>query len=86
MTIRDFAPYENCGKQWRMTDALRHYRIVRGLTGTALAELIGVSAATLCRWELGHRRPPLWRLATIHRVTGIAPAELRPDLAALLQE
>ncbi|MFC3740409.1 helix-turn-helix domain-containing protein [Paractinoplanes deccanensis] len=47
---------------------LRHVRVRRGLTLTALAELTGISKSTLSRLENGQRRPGLDLLVPIARV------------------
>lgn len=46
-------------------DDIRRWREARGLTTTDLADLLGVSQATVSRWETGDRPPtmPLVRLA-----------------------
>jgi len=55
------------------------------LTQTELADLLGVSRATVCRWESGMRKPNEDLLQTITERTGIDPGELRPDLVRALQ-
>jgi transcriptional regulator with XRE-family HTH domain len=50
-----------------------------------LADLLGVSTAAVSRWEAGERKPELELLPVIAEKTGIAPAELRPDLAGLFK-
>ena len=55
------------------------------LTQTALADILGVSRTSVCRWESGERMPDEGLLPTIAEKTGIDPAELRPDLARALQ-
>jgi transcriptional regulator with XRE-family HTH domain len=50
------------------------------LTQRRLAELLGVSIASVSRWEAGKRKIDLELLRAIARKTGIAPTELRPDL------
>lgn len=55
------------------------------LTQTALAELLGVSRASVSRWESGLRLPEEDLLPTIAEKTGIDPGELRPDLVRALQ-
>lgn len=49
------------------------------------AKLVGVQRETVNRWESGARRIDVDKLPIVSEVTGIAPAELRPDLAAVLQ-
>lgn len=55
------------------------------LTQTALAELLGISRAAVCRYESGMRLPAEHLLPTISEKTGIDPGELRPDLVRALQ-
>jgi len=65
-------------------EALRKYRADNGLTQAALAKRLRVSAETIHRWEVGSRKPGKDALPVITEKTGIAPAELRPDLAELV--
>ena len=44
----------------------------------ALARALGLAGASVAQW----RRVPPARLAEVARVTGLSPAELRPDLNA----
>lgn len=53
------------------------------LTQEQLAVLLGVSKASVSRWETGERKPELALLDGITAHTGIPAAELRPDLAGL---
>jgi transcriptional regulator with XRE-family HTH domain len=63
---------------------LRAYREQRQLSSADLARLLNVSPAAVCRWENGERKPDRRLLPMISEKTGIAPRELRPDLAELL--
>lgn len=54
------------------------------LSQEQLADLLGVSRATVNRWETGARKIDDVKLPVITEKTGIAAADLRPDLAALL--
>lgn len=54
------------------------------LTQQGLARLLGVTKATVCRWETGTRKPELDQLLKIADMTGIPGGLLRPDLAPLL--
>jgi transcriptional regulator with XRE-family HTH domain len=63
---------------------LSEYRKDRRLTRAALGEKLGVSEETIYRWEIGKRKPGKESLPVIAEITGIAPAELRPDLAELV--
>lgn len=53
------------------------------LSQERLADLLGVARTTVARWETGVRRVDQEMLSKIAEATGIAPADLRPDLAAL---
>lgn len=54
------------------------------LSQQQLADLLDVQRVTVTRWESGARRIDIDRVPAIAEKTGIAPAELRPDLAAVL--
>jgi len=56
------------------------------LSQQALADLLGVKRETVNRWESGARKIDEEKLPTVAEKTGLAPAVLRPDLAALLRE
>jgi transcriptional regulator with XRE-family HTH domain len=60
---------------------LTRYRAERGLSQRDLAKVLDVASITVSRWERGTRNVDERLLATVARVTGIAPALLRPDLA-----
>src|SRR4051812_29611385 len=55
------------------------------LSQRQLAKMIGVTRETVARWETRKRRVDHERLPQIAEATGIAPAALRPDLAASLE-
>jgi transcriptional regulator with XRE-family HTH domain len=55
------------------------------LTQDQLAGLLGVSRTTVARWETGTRKLGKDWLTRVSKKTGIAPAKLRPDLAALMR-
>lgn len=65
---------------------LKAHRTAKGLTQKQLAAQFGVSRETLARWEIDARRIDPERLPQISQLTGISPAELRPDLADLMGE
>lgn len=69
----------------RRLDALIEYRDRSGLTRVALGDRLGVSRVCITRWENGDRQIPADRLDAVSSATGIAPAELRPDLASVLK-
>lgn len=70
-----------------MTDVhpLKNYREQLGLTQDALAKELGVSSITVSRWETGARKIDQDLLPHVSGKTGIAPEELRPDLARLMK-
>lgn len=49
-----------------------------------LAEIIGVDGSTVWRWETGARAISLNAIPRLSELTGIAPADLRPDLAEIM--
>lgn len=53
------------------------------LSQEQLADKLGTSKASVSRWETGERKPEVELVPDISAKTGIPPAELRPDLAAL---
>jgi transcriptional regulator with XRE-family HTH domain len=55
------------------------------LTQDELATRLGVSKAAVSRWETGARKVDEELLAKVARITGIAAAKLRPDLADLFK-
>lgn len=61
------------------------FRQRRELTQQQLADLLGVHRVELSRWETGGRRISASKLPRIVETTGIAPSELRPDLAPVLK-
>ncbi len=70
------------------THPLRLYRERQAppLTQDKLAGLLGVSKGTLSRWETGKRKIDHDLLPIVAERTGLAPAELRPDLADLMKQ
>lgn len=69
-----------------MLEALKSYREMRGLTQEALAERLGVSSITVSRWETGARKINRELLTSVSEKTGIAVADLRPDLAEIFRQ
>lgn len=59
---------------------LRKYREANNLDLKGMADLLGVSTATISRWENGHRHVNGPLLARVSAVTGIPRHALRPDL------
>lgn len=50
-----------------------------------LAEKLGVSRVSVTRWEAKRRKINKDLLPRVASVTGLSPAELRPDLAVLME-
>lgn len=67
---------------------LRQYRLKQEprLSQGQLADLLGVTRTTVARWETGARKVDDDLVPFVAEKTGIPRAELRPDLADLLQE
>ncbi|GEM_PF-4339247 len=71
---------------------LQQLRINAGMSQKALAELLGVNVASICRWESGSRIPKrdkLEKLATLfhHSIAGVsAPAAFSGTLGNRLRE
>ncbi len=55
------------------------------LSQQGLAQLLKVNRVTVNRWESGARKIDEDKLSLVVERTGIPAAELRPDLAKLLQ-
>jgi transcriptional regulator with XRE-family HTH domain len=66
---------------------LRTYRLSHDprLSQGQLADLLGVTRTTVARWETGTRKVDPDKLGEIADKTGVAPADLRPDLVELLR-
>lgn len=60
---------------------MQHLIKSSGVTQTQIAAALGVSGATITRWVKDEI--PANRVAEVAAITGIRPALLRPDLAAL---
>lgn len=56
----------------------------RGLKLIDLARKLEVDKATVSRWA--QKEVPAERLAAVERATGIAPEDLRPDLASIFSK
>jgi transcriptional regulator with XRE-family HTH domain len=54
------------------------FRAKKGLTITALADLLGVNKSTALRWE--RDGIPIAKLARVQKATGIDMKKLRPSL------
>lgn len=63
---------------------MQHLIKSSGLTQTHIARALGVSDATITRWVKDEI--PANRVAEVAAITGIRPALLRPDLAAVFRE
>lgn len=55
------------------------------LTQKQLAVLLGVTRTTIARWETGAHKLDEDLVPKVSEKTGIAPEELRPDLARLFE-
>lgn len=64
---------------------LKAYREKHGLRPAQLARFLGVTRPTVHRWETGERQVALRLLDDVAEKTGIPKAELRPDLAELME-
>lgn len=71
----------------RFANPLKDYRAsqVPPLTQERLAEQMGVTRVCLSRWESGTRRMPAEVLWKFYQLTGIQPAQMRPDLEPILK-
>lgn len=56
--------------------ALWKLRTIRGLTQRQLAELVGVSLRTICRWELAATLPTVTKAAEVARALGVDPGDI----------
>ena len=65
---------------------LTAFRQDQQLTRPGSARLLNVKPSTVWRWETGARKIDLEMLASISEITGIAKADLRPDLAEALAQ
>jgi transcriptional regulator with XRE-family HTH domain len=61
-------------------NAIFKYRLDHKLTQEQLAEQLGISKASVCRFESGVRKPSVKRVDKITELTGIPRHELRPDV------
>ena len=61
------------------TLALVDVRKGQGFTQRELAQAVGVSQATVSRWEKGARLPRLWHALAMCRVLGLQESESRPS-------
>lgn len=65
-----------------MEHPLTKYRARKNLTQAELGAELGVTHATVCRWENGTRTPRVRELIRISEITGIAAADLLQSTAA----
>jgi DNA-binding transcriptional regulator YdaS (Cro superfamily) len=63
-----------------MITAVERIRELHGMT-TKVAKACGVSASTVSEWG----RVPTRHIATVARLLEISPAQVRPDMADVLQ-
>jgi transcriptional regulator with XRE-family HTH domain len=66
---------------------LKAYRLRQEprLSQAKFAKRLGVTRTTVARWETGTRKVDHELLPRVVEETGIAPSDLRPDLADLLK-
>jgi len=66
---------------------LKAYRLRQDprLSQEQFAKRLGVTRTTVARWETGTRKVDQDLLLKVVEETGIAPTELRPDLADLMK-
>lgn len=62
---------------------LKRWLHAEHLTQQAAAQRLGVTQGTVGHWLTGRRRPGLEHLDHLASVLGVAPSQLRPDLADL---
>lgn len=63
----------------RIAAPLRAARAHRGITQEQLAQLAGINAQTISRFERGERDPRVWQLMRLAKALGIAPSQLLAD-------
>jgi DNA-binding transcriptional regulator YdaS (Cro superfamily) len=65
-----------------MNGLLKAWRNLHELTQTEAGGLLHpkVNKAQWCYWEKGRRPVPPGRVWALHKLTGIAPHKLRPDI------
>jgi transcriptional regulator with XRE-family HTH domain len=56
------------------------YRKANNLTQEALARELGLTKATISRYESGDRKPSVKHIVRIESSTGISRYDLRPDI------
>lgn len=61
-------------------NALHKYRKDKELTQEEFAKILGITKATVSRYEKGTRKVAIERLAEVSRLTGISRQRLRPDI------
>lgn len=61
-------------------DDLKTFREARNLSCAELGRMVGVTRATVLRWEDGTRRIGVTLLPRVAQVTGIPREKLRPDI------
>ncbi len=74
-----------CGIEWGavpLQDRIRALRQREGLTGAGLGRCIGVSGATVHRWETGETRPSLRRLELLATILGAELLASAPPAAS----
>jgi transcriptional regulator with XRE-family HTH domain len=70
-------------EEWGQT--IRQYRILNGLTQTALAELVSVDQATVSRWERGLQAPDVAMQGRLRALVRVSPLGRRRHLLHVVQ-
>ncbi len=63
----------------RFPNAIRAYRVAKGMSQAALAASLGLHRSLVSRWEHGLRLPSVPRLLQVARVLGATPELLFRD-------
>ncbi len=61
-----------------MANPLKAFRARSNLTQEALASMLGVQKAAVCKWE--RKQVPAERVLHLEQITGISRHHLRPDV------
>lgn len=60
-------------------NSFRRARLINGMTQGELAEALGVSTVTICKWELGRSLPKAKRLKKVAATLNTTVSELLSD-------
>jgi transcriptional regulator with XRE-family HTH domain len=70
------APLDDNTSFEELGDRLARLRRAKGLSKTNVADLLGVTVASICYWEQGRSRPRLARLHELAALLDTSPVEL----------